>query len=372
MAKNDYYKVLGVSKKATPEEIKKAYRRLARKHHPDINPGDKAAEDKFKQIQEAYGVLSDAEKRKAYDRFGDARFAGQGGFQDFGGFRGFENADFQSGGGFSSFSDIFSDLFGGRRSQSGGSTRPRKGADLEYHISISFMDAVNGTRTKISFNRQSSCPRCGGSGAQSGAAMVDCPACGGRGQVQQRHGMMNFNTSCPKCGGSGKLRRGDCSNCGGDGKVQVVDTLTVKIPAGVNTGSRIRVSGKGNAGESGGPPGDLFLVVKVLSHNLFERQGQDILCRIPVTVTEAALGARIEVPTVDGKAWLSIPEGTQSGQKFRLRGRGAPSLKKGPRGDQIVEVRVVLPVIGDERSRHLLREFAQLNPQNPREELGLR
>ncbi len=371
MASSDYYKVLGVKKSASADEVKKAYRRLARKHHPDINPGDKASEEKFKQIQEAYAVLSDPEKRKAYDRFGDARFAGQGGFQDFGGFRGFENFD-PSGGGFgSSFSDIFSDLFTGRRSQ-GASTRPTKGAALEYHISIPFMDAVKGTRTKINFNRQGSCARCGGSGSTSGSGVVDCADCGGRGQVRQRHGMMSFNTSCPKCGGSGKLRRGDCSNCGGDGKVQTVETLTVKIPAGVNTGSRVRVPGKGNAGDSGGPPGDLFLVVKVQPDSLFERQGQDILCRIPVTVTEAALGARIEVPTVDGKAWLSIPEGTQSGQKFRLRGRGAPSLKKGPRGDQIVEVRVVLPAIGDERSRHLLREFAQLNPHNPREELGLR
>ncbi len=371
MAAQDYYQLLGVGRKASASEIKKAYRRLARKYHPDINPGDKGAEERFKNIQAAYDVLSDAEKRKAYDRFGDARFAGAAKEPNFGGFRGFGFDPAESGGGFSSFGDIFSDLFGGRRRRQA-QARPQRGQDLEYHISIPFLDAVNGTQTRISFNRQTACARCRGTGSISSTQSGSCPTCNGSGKLEQSHGTMRFSSTCPQCGGDGKVRVGDCPECQGSGAQQRVETLSVRIPAGVNTGSRVRVPRKGNTGELGGPPGDLYLVVKVQPHELFQRNGKDILCQIPVTVTEAALGSKIEVPTVDGKAWLTIPAGTQSGNRFRLRGRGVRAPKGGPRGDQIVEVRLVLPSLADNRSKDLLREFARLNPQNPRQDLGLR
>lgn len=379
MAQADFYKVLGVDRKASQDDIRKAYRRLARKYHPDINPGDDAAEERFKQIQEAYTVLKDPEKRKAYDRFGDARAAGAGGFEGFGGFRpgaggfrGFGTAD-AGGGGFSSFGDIFSELFGGgggrgRRA----AAQPEAGSDLEYHISIPFVEAIRGTRSRISFARQEQCPACRGTGSKKGGDMPLCPVCKGQGQVEQQHGAMRFAGACPTCGGSGRRRTGDCSECGGSGTRQKVENMEVRIPAGVNTGSRVRIPGKGNAGYNGGPPGDLLLVVKVQPHPIFSREGNNVRCRIPVTLAEAALGAKVEVPTVSGKAWLTLPEGTQSGQKFRLRGRGAPSPKGGRKGDQIVEVQVVLPKVDDQRSRELVRELARLNPENPRADLGLR
>ncbi len=375
MAQKDYYKILGVKKDASPAEVKKAYRRLARKHHPDINPGDKASEEKFKQIQEAYSVLSDPDKKRSYDRFGDQRATGQAGGFDFGGFssRGFGgNVSAEQ---FSSFGDLFSEFFGG----AGGGTRtsagarPTKAQDLEYHVSIPFLEAIRGTRMRISYNRQAQCTVCGGKGSTRGSVpMRDCPTCGGRGQVQQRSGVMNISVPCSRCGGSGQIAAGDCAECGGDGLIQMAENLDVKIPAGVNNGSRVRLPHRGNAGAFGGPPGDLYLVVKVQPHEFFEREGRDVVCQIPVTLPEAVLGARIEVPTVDGTAWLNIPEGTQSGQKFRLRKRGAPDLKGEGRGDQIVVVRLVIPPVGDEKSKDLLREFAALNPHNPRSEMGLR
>ncbi len=376
MAAFDYYQALGVDKRASQADIKKAYRKLARKYHPDINPGDSTAEERFKRIQEAYSVLSDAEKRKAYDRFGDPRAAGGAGFggrgfENFRGFGGFEPANFESKG-FSSFGDIFSELFGGRRRPGPTSAQPEAGSDLEYHVSIPFLDAVRGTRTRISFSRLVHCSNCRGLGSTQGSRVAQCPSCNGRGQVEQRHGAMRFATTCPACGGSGQRRVGDCGSCGGSGTQQRVESVSVRVPAGVNTGSRVRVSGKGNAGPHGGSMGDLFLVVKVQPHPVFSREGSDILCRIPVSLTEAALGARVEVPTVEGKAWLTVPAGTQSGQKFRLRGRGAPGLKGGKKGDQIVEVQVMLPSFDDQRSQELLKELARLHPQNPRKELGLR
>ncbi len=370
MAQKDYYKTLGVAKDASASEIKKAYRRLARKHHPDINPGDKVSEEKFKQIQEAYGVLSDPEKRRTYDRFGTERASGQTGGFDFGGFGGGVSPEQ-----FSSFSDILSDFFGGaaRGTRPPSPPQPAKGQDLEYHVSISFLEAVNGTRARINYNRQAQCTVCGGKGSTQGrASLRDCPTCGGRGQVLQRSGSMSVSVPCGRCGGSGRIAAGDCSECGGDGLVQVAENLDVKIPAGVNTGSRVRLPHRGNAGAFGGPPGDLYLVVKVQAHEFFQREGREIVCQVPVTLSEAVLGARIEVPTVDGTAWLNIPEGTQSGQKFRLRKKGAPDLKGGGRGDQIVVVRLVIPPVGDEKSKDLLREFAALNPHNPRSEMGLR
>ncbi len=373
MAARDYYEVLGIKRNASAAEIKKAYRRLARKHHPDVNPGDRRSEERFKEVQEAYEVLSDADKRKTYDRYGFYREGQPGpepGAQP-GGFQGFDfdlsNAEGASGG--RSFSDIFSELFGGHRSRADARPAPEHGRDLEYHITVPFMQAIKGTEAKINVTHREACSRCGGSGSISGSRTQTCPSCGGRGQVQQSHGAMRFQTTCPQCRGTGQIRVGDCPVCGGTGTVQKVDALTVRIPAGVNNGSRVRVPGKGDAGEFGGPPGDLYLVIHVQPHDFFEREGNDIVCRVPLTVTEAALGAKIEVPTIDGKASMKIPAGTQSGQKFRLRGRGAPSLKGGVHGDQIVEVRVVLPKIRDERSKEILREFARLNPEDPRAEL---
>lgn len=374
MAAREYYEVLGVKRTASAGEIKKAYRRLARKFHPDVNPGDKRAEERFKEVQEAYEVLSDAEKRKTYDRYGFYREGQPGpepGGQPGGGFPGFD-FDFsntEEASGSRSFGDIFSELFGGRRSRAESRPTPEHGRDLEYHITVPFIQAIKGTEAKISVTHREGCPRCGGSGSISGSRTQTCPTCGGKGQVQQSHGPMRFQTTCPQCRGTGQIRVGDCPVCGGTGTVQKVEALTVRIPAGVNNGSRVRVPGKGDAGESGGPPGDLYLVIHVQAHHFFEREGNDIVCRVPLTVTEAALGAKIEVPTIDGKTLMKIPAGTQSGQKFRLRGRGAPSLKGGIHGDQIVEVRVVLPKIRDERSKEILREFARLNPEDPRTEL---
>lgn len=372
MAQRDYYKVLGVDRKASQQEIKKAYRRLARKYHPDINPGDRSAEERFKAVQEAYAVLNDKEKRRAYDQFGDARGGGWqpppgGGFQGFSGF----DIGSEEKSGFGGFGDIFSDLFGVRRRQRGAPSK-RKGDDIEYQLSVPFLEAIRGTRARISFSRQVGCIACSGTGSQGKPGSATCPICKGRGKVEQKHGTMTFATSCPQCGGSGRVRTGNCPDCGGTGSKRVTETLTVRIPAGVNTGSRVRVPGKGNSGSRGGPPGDLYLVVNVQAHEYFHREGKNILCTIPVSLNEALLGARIEVPTVDGKAWLSLPPGTQTGQKFRLRGKGAPDPKGNSRGDELVEVKLVLPEISDQRSRELLQELFQRNPQNPRKEMGLR
>jgi len=308
----NYYEILGAERSASQSEIKKIYRRLARKYHPDVNPGDPSAEERFKQIQEAYKVLSDPEKRKIYDRPGyyrDGQQAAAGnGFHGFG-FAGFNEGNFSGRGGQSTFRDIFSDLFG-RGSAGVSSARPTRGQDLEYRVEIPFLDAIRGTQTRIRVSRR-------------------------------------------------------------DGLTQKVESFRVKIPAGVKTGSHIRVPGKGDAAEFGGSPGDLFLVVRVQPHPFFSRRRNNVLCKVPITIEEAVLGAEIEVPTVEGKARLKIPSGTQNGQKFRLRGRGAPSARGGGRGDQLVEVQVVLPTVEDERSKEILREFAQLNPQNPREKIGV-
>lgn len=376
MPQQDYYEILGLKKSASENEIKKAYRRLARKHHPDVNPGDQAAEDRFKQVQEAYHVLSDPEKRKVYDQLGFYREGIRPGDAQRGGagFGGFGAGGPDSGESWGSFRDIFSEVFGG--AFGGGQARsaspqPARGRDLEHYVTVPFMDAIKGTQMRLNISRKDHCPQCRGAGSVSGSATTrSCPQCGGRGQISQVRGPMRFSVPCPHCGGSGAVRGGNCPNCGGMGTTQKIEAVKVKIPAGVNTGSRVRIPRKGEAGDFGGPPGDLFLVINVQPHELFERQGDDIICRIPITVTEAALGTEIEVPTIEGKALLKIPAGTQSGQRFRLRNRGAPSLKDGRRGDQLVEVRVVVPPIRDERSKELLRELSRLNPYNPRTNLG--
>ena len=375
--REDYYKVLGVKRNATQDEIRKAYRRLARKYHPDVNPGDKSAEEKFKQLSEAYDVLSDAKKREVYDKYGAyseniheaARGAGQGGF-DFGGFDWSAFTGGAGAGGGTSFRDIFSDLFGGGgRATTQTRPQPQRGADIEVPLALSFEEAINGMTTSLNVRRSDPCARCGGSG-EAGAGQITCPTCKGTGKISALGGRLRFDQTCPDCSGTGK-RRQPCPECHGKGLVPNTETVKVRIPAGVDTGSRVRVVGKGEAGLRGAPPGDLFIITNVASHPIFTRKGDNIHCTVPITLPEAALGAKIEVPTVSGKAQLRIPPGTQSGQRFRLREKGAPSLRGNTRGDQYVEVKIVLPKIIDEDSKELLRQFARRNPENPRVAMGL-
>jgi molecular chaperone DnaJ len=369
----DYYATLGVSRSAGQDEIRKAYRRLARKHHPDLNPGDKAAEERFKRVQEAYDVLSDPKKRQMYDQFGFYSEHGPqpgGGPQpgpgmDFGGFD-FGAQETGAGGFTGQFRDLFSQFFGRGGPQE--RPAPEPGTDLEYGLNIDFWQAIRGTQVRVNVSRQETCATCGGSGAAAATGSTTCPQCGGKGSVTQMAGAMRFNLACPRCGGSGKLRNA-CPACHGDGRVSRNETVDVRIPPGVQTGSRLRVAGKGNAGTMGAPPGDLYITVRVEPHPFFHRQGSDIEIRVPVTVTEAGLGAKIEVPTIDGRALLKIPPGTASGQKFRMREKGVLNSRKNTRGDQIVEVVVQPPKVRDERTKEILRELAQLNPEDPRENI---
>ena len=373
--KEDYYAILGIPRSAKEPDIKKAYRRLARKNHPDVNPGDKSAEERFKRVQEAYDVLSDPKKRAMYDRYGfysenfKEQPGGQGGefsqgFRD--GFS-YEGMDFDEAGQ-SSFRDVFSEFFGGgaARSRTSG---PSKGGDLEQQLNISFLESIRGLSARLVLNRQNSCSDCSGTGTDPSSGQQTCSRCQGTGQEAKAHGFMRFSSACRACGGTGRIGS-RCRTCGGSGNVPMQETITVRIPPGVANGYRMRVAGKGNAGRAGGPTGDLYLVISVRAHEFFRREGSDVVCTVPITVTEAALGAKIEVPSVDGKALLRIPPGTQSGQKFRLRGKGAPSLRGDMPGNQIVEVRVIVPKVGDERSREILRELARLNPEDPRAGLG--
>ncbi|MGH9789908.1 MAG: molecular chaperone DnaJ [Candidatus Acidiferrales bacterium] len=373
--KQDYYELLGVGRKAPLKEIRQAYRRLARKYHPDLNPGDKSSEERFKQIQEAYDVLSDSKKRQMYDQFGfyEAGAATGGGpaggagdiHVDFGGF------DFGGGGGGvgggTSFRDLFNQFFRGAGAAEA-ATQAQGGSDLEYHIEVSFAEAVRGTVKKLSIARLDNCATCGGSGSASDAPQV-CAACGGTGRAAQTAGKLRFNVTCSRCGGTGRLRT-ICRTCGGEGRVRRAETIDIRIPAGVQTGSRVRVPGRGNAGVLGGPAGDLYIVTRVQPHPFFTRDGDDIHCTVPVSVTEATLGAKIEVPTLDGRAQLRIPPGTNSGQKFRLREKGAPSARSPQqRGDQYIEVQVVVPKANDERVRELVRELGRLTYEDVRKEL---
>jgi molecular chaperone DnaJ len=399
----DYYGLLGVKKTATADEIRKAFRKLARKYHPDVNPGDKKAEEKFKEISEANDVLSDEKKRKIYDQLGfysdnidpaAAEAAARGGYggAGFGGahagrgaaqevpfdFGGFDFSDFageeapqQSGGGRfgGSFRDIFSNMFTGGRAASHG---PQPGTDLEYQVNVDFWTAVRGGVTRLEIQRQEICPTCKGKSTTGGS--VECPECHGTGQVTQMGGRMKFNIQCPRCGGSGKIQN-TCPTCDGEGVVTKKEQLEFRIKAGTRDGQRIRLAGKGNAGTNGGPAGDLYLIIRAGTHPVFTRTGDDIYVTVPVTIAEAALGAKIDVPTIDtheggGRTQLKIPPGTQTGQKLRLREKGVPSaVHDGKRGDEIVEVKIVVPKVQDERSKEILRELAKLNPEDPREEL---
>lgn len=387
MAKKDYYQILGVKKDAKGDEIKKAYRRLARKHHPDVNPNDKVAEDKFKEVQEAYDILSDDKKRKVFDRFGyysdnldpDSPFAtgaaggagrgGAGGFD----FSGFDFSDVSSGsGGGSSFRDIFSDLFGGGSKAQPEPPRavPKKGRDIEIPLALSFEEAFSGLVTNLTVNRSEQCSRCQGAG-DTGGPVVQCPTCKGTGQVMKTGGRLQFSQACPDCEGTGR-RRQPCSLCNGKGVTPKTEQVKVRIPPGVDTGSRVRIPKKGHGGRLGAEPGDLFILTNVGKHKFLERKGDNVYITVPITVPEAALGTRIEVPTVEGKASLRVPPGTESGQKFRLRERGFPSLRNPQlRGDQFVEVKISLPKMISEETKELLREFEKLNSENPRKTMGL-
>jgi molecular chaperone DnaJ len=391
--KHDYYETLSVPKTASEDDIRKAYRKLARKYHPDLNPGDKSAEDRFKNVQEAYDILSDSKKRQMYDQVGfysDSGFAAGGGGggprshpnMDFNGFDFsdmFKNAQAETearrrsspGAGPSSgtgaFRDIFSQFFHGGGSQQESDQEPEKGADLEYGLSISFWQAIRGTQSKIEITRYDQCPTCHGTGGNDSGSSA-CPQCNGTGNVSQMAGNMKFNLTCPRCNGKGRLKN-VCPTCHGDGRLAHTEMVEVRIPPGAQSGSRLRVAGKGNAGTMGAPPGDLYITTNVEEHPLFRREGDNIQLKVPITVAEAGLGAKIEVPTIDGKTLLKIPPGTQNEQKFRLRERGVFNSRKNTRGDQIVQVMLKAPVVQDERTKELLRELATLHTEDPRKQL---
>ncbi|MBZ5525975.1 MAG: J domain-containing protein [Acidobacteriia bacterium] len=387
----DYYGALGVKKNASAEEIRKAFRKLARKYHPDVNPNDKKSEEKFKEISEANDVLSDPKKRKIYDQLGFysdnidpaaaeayARGGGFGGGQPRGqgqgvpfDFGGFDFSDFTGAGGGArqgkGFKDIFSQIFTGGGHGGGLADQPEDGTDLEYQVNIDFWDAIRGTVMRLDIARLASCSNCGGQG--SVGAVGSCPDCGGTGQLTQSSGGMKFNTACPRCHGTGKARN-RCPVCHGESVVHRTDPLEIRIKAGTRNGQRIRLAGKGNAGTFGGHAGDLFIIIRAGEHPVFRRENDDIHVTVPVSAMEAALGAKIEVPTVDGRSQLKVPPGTQSGQKLRLREKGVPSATRdGLRGDQIVEVKITVPEARDLKVRELWQELQKLNPEDPRQEL---
>lgn len=344
MSKRDYYEVLGVEKSTDPKEIKKAYRRVAMKFHPDRNPDDPKAEDKFKEATEAYDVLMDAEKREAYDRFGhagvDASMGGGGG----------------AGGNFSDvFGDVFGDIFGGGGGRGRGG--PQRGSDLRYTLDISLEDAVRGTTVEIRVPALAGCDTCDGSGAAKGSKPTTCGTCGGAGQVRMQQGFFQVQQTCPTCRGKGKSISDPCRSCHGQGRVERTKTLSVKVPPGVDTGDRIRLSGEGEAGPDGGPNGDLFVQMSVQQHAIFERDGKNLYCEVPITFADAALGGELEVPTLDGRVKLKIPSETQTGKLFRLRGKGVKPVRGGSVGDLLCRATIETPVHLNKRQKELLREL---------------
>ena len=349
MDKRDYYEVLGLDPGAGSEEIKKAYRKLALKYHPDRNPGDKEAEDLFKEAAEAYEVLHDPEKRQIYDQFGHEGLRGTG----FSGFGGFEDI-------FSSFGDLFEEFFGGGRRRR--RTGPAPGRDLRYDIEIDFEEAAHGKEMEFEIPGQEDCPDCGGSGAESGGREV-CPTCGGHGQVVQSRGFIRLASTCPRCGGQGQIITRPCPACNGRGRIERKKKVSARIPPGVDTGSRLRLRGEGEAGRQGAPPGDLYLVIHVRPHEFFEREGDHVFCRIPISIVQAALGAEIEVPTLNGSQKLKIPKGIQNGEVLRFRGEGFPNLRGFGRGDQIMEIHVNTPTRLTKKQEEILQEFAALEAE---------
>ncbi len=394
----DYYGLLGVKKTASADDIRKAFRKLARKYHPDVNPGDKKAEEKFKEISEANDVLSDPKKRKIYDQLGfysdniDPAAAeayargggfGAGGFgagpsgggsgrgaQGFD-FSGFDFSDIGSAGGrqggAGGFRDIFSSIFGGRGAGAAAEDQPERGSDLEYQVNVGFWDAIRGAVMRLNITRLDTCSNCHGTGAVG--TPTTCPQCHGSGEITQSSGGMKFNLVCPRCHGSGKIQN-PCPVCHGETVVEHTEPMEVRVKAGTRDGQRIRIGGKGNAGTHGGQAGDLYIIIRVGEHPIFRRDADDIYVTVPVAAWEAASGAKIEVPTIDGRSQLKIPPGTQSGQKLRLREKGVPSAtREGTRGDEIVEIKIEVPAAHDMRARELWQELQKLHPEDPRAEL---
>jgi molecular chaperone DnaJ len=352
MAKRDYYEVLGVNRDASEEEVKKAYRKLAMKYHPDRNPDNPKAEERFKEAKEAYEILTDSQKRAAYDQFGHAGVdpsvaAGAGAGAGFGGF-----AD--------AFGDIFGDIFGAGRTRSS----VYRGADLRYNLEISLEDAARGTETRIRIPAMEECAACRGSGAKPGTSPSTCPTCNGHGQVRMQQGFFSIQQTCPRCHGTGKVIANPCAACGGSGRVKQHKTLSVKIPAGVDEGDRIRLSGEGEAGVNGGPPGDLYVVIHIKPHPVFQRDHNDLHCEMPISFTAAALGGEIEIPTLDGYAKIKVPAETQTGKVFRLRGKGIKGVRSSTNGDLLCHVVVETPVNLTPRQRELLQEFETISRKN--------
>ncbi|PKM89716.1 MAG: molecular chaperone DnaJ [Firmicutes bacterium HGW-Firmicutes-12] len=354
MAKRDYYEVLGVEKNASETEIKKAFRRLARQYHPDVNPGDKTSEEKFKEVNEAYEVLSDTDKKTRYDQFGHAGTDPNG----FGGFGGFNGA-----GGFGGFEDIFEAFFGGNARQN--PRGPQKGSDLRLDLELKFNEAAFGVEKDIEVPSLENCPQCKGSGAKPGTSPEKCSKCNGAGQIRvtQKTPLGHFQTvrTCPECNGEGNVIKNPCPECKGRGKVRKTRKLHIRIPAGVDTGSRIRLTGEGEPGLQGGPRGDIYVYVEVMPHKIFRRQEDDIHMEMPITFVQASLGDVIQVPTLEGKAELKIPEGTQTQTIFRLKGQGIPHLRGGGRGDQYVRVIIATPTQLNDEQRKLLQQFAKIS-----------
>ncbi|MEC9453674.1 MAG: molecular chaperone DnaJ [Pseudomonadota bacterium] len=360
MAKQDFYETLGVSRDVDADELKKAYRKMAMKYHPDRNPDDEAAEIKFKELSEAYSVLSDQQKREAYNRFGHAAFEGGGG-------PGAGDFDFRS-----SFADVFDDLFGDFMggSRRGARRGPARGADLRYNMEVSLEDAFNGKQAKVRASTSVSCDDCSGSGAKEGTKPTICGACGGVGKVRAQQGFFTIERTCPTCQGSGTVIADPCNRCRGSGRVQKDKTLSVNIPAGVEDGTRIRLAGEGEAGARGAPAGDLYIFISVKPHPLFQRDAMNLYCEVPIPMIEAILGGSIDVPTLGGnRARVTIPSGTQSGHQFRLRSKGMPALRGGSKGDMYIQVSVETPVNLNKKQKELLKQFDSLgtkstNPQS--------
>ncbi len=358
MSKRDYYEVLGLAKSATEEEIKKAFKKLAMKHHPDRNQGDKASEERFKEAKEAHEVLSDGNKRAAYDQYGHAGVdASRGG----GGGRDFSDA----------FSDIFGDIFGGGGGGGGRRSQVYRGADLRYNLEVALEEAARGTETKIRVPVLAECEHCHGSGAKSGTEPVTCPTCGGHGQVRMQQGFFSIQQTCPRCHGNGRVIAEPCGHCHGEGRVKKHKTLSVRIPSGVDEGDRIRLSGEGEAGVNGGPPGDLYVQIHIKAHQVFQRDHDDLHCELPISFATAALGGEIEIPTLEGHASIKIPSETQSGKVFRLRGKGIKGVRSQGPGDLMAHIVVETPVNLTDRQKELLREFdsccgGQDGKHNPR------
>jgi molecular chaperone DnaJ len=348
MEEKDYYKILEVARSATEEEIKKSYRRIAMQYHPDRNPGNREAEEKFKIASEAYEVLRDPQKREIYDQYGVEGLKGTG----FTGFRGFEDI-------FSSFGDIFEDFFGfGRTSRR--STRSRSGADLRYDLKLTFLESAFGKETEIELPKMAVCAICQGTGAKPGTYPSQCPSCRGSGQVTRSQGFFSISTTCPQCRGEGKIVSHPCKECRGQGKLRRSRKIQVNIPPGVDTGSKLRIRSEGEEGERGGPPGDLYVFIYVEPHDFFSREGDDVICQIPISFPQAALGAEIEVPTLNGKGILTVPRGTESGELLRMKGEGFSRLRAHGKGDQIVRILVKTPRNLSRRQEELLRDFEEV------------